>query len=364
MPCYVSEIDERESNYHLNARALAGIEKCQSLLTMCVETMQLDMEKRDFRRIKHGVMLRGARAAIYDTKSFIEKAKDSLPTRILAFKPPEIYIPPSHRHRLQLTRHRQPVHEVLKVTELTERILLNLDVKDLLHCQQVNQNMFGVIDGSSALQQKMLLLPAPSSLFTTFDTNETLSYNSQQSHGPMQEPYKLSKLRLDSLSEDAATKRATWHLGFFSNAFFSEETLGERVRSMLICQPPVYEMKVRMFCCTSARRTANGANIPIVPPTILKSQTGITVGQICEVTKTIRAEHRMCPFALAHMCDDEGYITVWPLVEATIQLEPDDPVVIQSIERIRHLNLLKSYCAARADGIYIKNVTPFSEPKS
>ena len=108
--------------------------------------------------------------------------------------------------------------------------------------------------------------------------------------------------------------------------------LGKRCRQMLICQPPLKQVRPVMSCC-GEDSPSYMFNVPgsrsITVPEPIKSETGITVGDILDATDRLADEHRLCPHAFMHDHDEEGHVQIFPAFKANIRLREGDPLLVE-----------------------------------
>ncbi|KAK4957153.1 hypothetical protein LTR10_005111 [Elasticomyces elasticus] len=97
---------------------------------------------------------------------------------------------------------------------------------------------------------------------------------------------------------------------------------GERIQSMLICQPPITEMAIRVNCC----RTASIDHARWQAERVKNSQ-GITLGDLLHATIQYQEKHQLCPHA-SHSHHDvvTGFVRVEVTFQGEVLLEQDDPV--------------------------------------
>ena len=109
--------------------------------------------------------------------------------------------------------------------------------------------------------------------------------------------------------------------------------MGPGGRAMLICQPPIKEMTVQPSCCRSYRVSDYGGhNEPILPPpppyVVVKSDTGLTVGDMLNAAAAARYQHLQCPYAPEHDHDCEtGLVDIKIYFEGYMALLPGDPAM-------------------------------------
>jgi len=87
-------------------------------------------------------------------------------------------------------------------------------------------------------------------------------------------------------------------------------TSGPRARSMLICQPPIYEITASLNCCDEA--------------STFESPTGITIGDLYEATSELVSEHCVCPWARESLHHDEALVKVQVDFQASIETISED----------------------------------------
>ena len=184
---------------------------------------------------------------------------------------------------------------VFNIPELLERILRLFGAKELLTLHQVNKLFFHTIEGSLALQQQMgqvadtkrgyrLLVPSalPNVQFHTL--------------GEFHPYFRKTTAELNKVDFKATLRTP-----------FTIPKLGARSRRVLICQPPVVEMKIYAACCTYARIHLHAPDEG-TPAEVLRVETGITCGDMINAAARVAEEHKLCPLAHAHMHDAEGFV--------------------------------------------------------
>ena len=131
---------------------------------------------------------------------------------------------------------------------------------------------------------------------------------------------------------------------------------------MLVCNPPIYSMNVRVSCCDELRYPNLGLGLPeeatdlYVPPMgwqlpsandddsnenedainavvhetkQIRARKGITIGHIYNASLKLREVHRQCPNA--NVCDHSSDGRVMPRIAffSTVVLKKDDPFLIK-----------------------------------
>lgn len=213
---------------------------------------------------------------------------------------------------------------VSETPELFKAIMLQLHASDVLAVQQVSRNMCAKINNSPVIQKYLGLRPDPQAFFRTHfgvacDCSSFFcslyyryGFHTHPIPNPTRNPRELIfEVGFDRAPADQALPR-----------------IGSRWRSMLICQPPVKELVLHLECCEGSY-DSNAVEPPARRPpaqnTIVISASGITVGDIYDITHRLRQEHRLCPFAPRH--DGRGMAMVYCLFRARLLLDPDDPTL-------------------------------------
>lgn len=215
---------------------------------------------------------------------------------------------------------------VFNTVELVEAIFCFLRPSDLLSAVQVNRTASKTIPNSPTLQHRLHLRPSPSSYMSTlFDGSDSKFGN--------------IKLVVHQLFDWPNSKRRTTK-GALVRVYFKPtneygsqvlpQRIGELCRRMLVCQPPIKEMKALSKCCIQPRcdlRFHESASR-------LTSATGITVGDIYDAGVKAIMKNRTCPNVVTGFSVADG--VVYPIVtfEAHMRLKRDDPYVLKYIDYV------------------------------
>lgn len=173
------------------------------------------------------------------------------------------------------------VEKVLTTPELLEMILENLGPLDLLQATQTSRATAAVVESSLRIHQAMFIGPNKSISVISLFPDEPIGFS----------------IYYERFMQHSATLLAT--LGKFEKL----PRLGQRARTMLVCQPPVKEAEISVECC----RGFTGKAVEKI-----NSDTGITFGELWDTTELLRAAHRLCPWAHEDLLDECGY--AWPEV--------------------------------------------------
>ena len=243
-----STLEVRDSNYYQHTQALKGMAEIQLELSRILETIQADVTSEGVPRFGHDVLLERALAAIAKINISARFAMKRLPAELTQ----------QHLTQQRLVIHKNRATEAFHIPEIAENILSRLFPEDLLRAQQVDRNISNIIQGSLVLQQALFLKPRLTGPFKVFPCNnpEPLS----RSHPKIPEvPYLPLYRYFNHLADPYETSMITDNtstpkLGktifdFQISERLEKATVGAKVSSMLICQPPVYVMQVTMDCC-------------------------------------------------------------------------------------------------------------------
>ncbi|KAK4961179.1 hypothetical protein LTR10_001669 [Elasticomyces elasticus] len=112
--------------------------------------------------------------------------------------------------------------------------------------------------------------------------------------------------------------------------------VGHRIRSMLIAQPPVYEMEMRTSCCFTPF-TDMDADEQL--PYAVSNHKGVTFGDLHDLAERTMAEHANCPLARPEQHTSDGKVRATVLFRAFARVRLDDPHVVSKFaEYITHVN--------------------------
>ena len=202
-------------------------------------------------------------------------------------------------------------NRVFEVPELVEMIITDLPAKDILAAAQSFKAMSRCVLSSTKVQAILGLRCTADGFFQSKFFCE--SHRVRFAH--------LPGLRCTiSTRDDSWSSRPKLHNGKYkdevtiSASFETYERppkIGSRGRAMLVCQPPLLEMQVSVSCCSSssidrpldATQTNNLTTWTTRTPA--KSTSGITVGDLLDITESLQQQHRVCPFAGKHSHDLE-----------------------------------------------------------
>ncbi|KAK4540465.1 hypothetical protein LTR36_009211 [Oleoguttula mirabilis] len=196
--------------------------------------------------------------------------------------------------------HKRFMDRLFGTTELLEQILLGVSVEDLLSAQQVDKTFFSAITGSQKLLRRLGLAPDDdASFYSAFDAGK------DGSEGFPGFYTRLSQTKTSSTPQLKAV---------FSSKDFTLPEAGSRIRSMLICQPRVFEISAWADCnhrCQDA-------------PVTIRSASGITFGDLLDAAARLKEEHRLCPFTPHFDMDANGYAKVTVKLVTDLALKPGD----------------------------------------
>lgn len=218
--------------------------------------------------------------------------------------------------------------KVFGTNELLEMILLQLHPRQVLVAQRVNKSFEALILSSPKVLFHLGLRADPTSAFVTpFDSFDDgwsmirVHVNTHQFYPPMA----LRQLELSPYEYEVSA--SIYHLSTPPNL----PQLGDRCRSILICQPPIFQMEASVTCCNrdlhnwipATAVTATGLDYP--EP--VRSTTGTTIGDLLDATKQLWARHRTCAHAQHLDHDREGFVMVQPRFHGPLRLKTGDPIM-------------------------------------
>lgn len=197
--------------------------------------------------------------------------------------------------------------EVFNTPELFELILSHLEPCELLVAQQMNRAADALVKSSHILQHSMLIRHKKSGAFTAFQNTF----------------FSGIEFKIGSSAVGPVDPMLTFSQTQISVAFAKGPALpriGTRCRSMLICQPPIKRMSVRLSCCDPTSHSGWLQDY-------LKSDKGVTIGDVYDATVRLRKEHRLCHRGSLQDTGHDGFVTPQIKFEAIVQHNDDDPIL-------------------------------------
>lgn len=176
--------------------------------------------------------------------------------------------------------------------ELAEMVLLNLDVEDLLSASQVNQFFAASISASSKLQMKMYLRADTSAFWSSFfnDPRQSSIYcNTLVRVRKNVGKQVLSPLALENGIQQnrQVAFKVTLRVSRPDGGAFTFHEPPAKQKSMLICQPPITEVRATPVCdhvkSSGGNKNGDPAAITIHRP------EGITVADLIYAAQQITA---------------------------------------------------------------------------
>lgn len=232
--------------------------------------------------------------------------------------------------------------EVFYVPELAEMIIMYLSTRDLFSAAQANKALNTAISCSEKLLARFDLQPRLDSFWSS-NLDRMAYFSSPEDTIPL-----LGCFIARGPSSQHPDTSTFPHVVTITTRFYPPEMpldrfdlwsyvsskVGSRGRAMLICQPPILEMKLYTRCCSSApsylylgsEMATAWARWAELPP--LKSPTGLTIGDLLDAGAKIEREHRFCPYAPN---DDLNTVTgenrVRVIFRGELKLREDDPAL-------------------------------------
>ena len=226
--------------------------------------------------------------------------------------------------------------------EIAERILLHLDPLDILRTQQINTTMLSTINHSPNLQRKLLLQPDPDAFFTPIDPI-------------LARPFSVRvQFRRENRASEERIPVFVIHLE--KPASLRKHKHGSRIQRMLVCQPPIFELEVRMLCeCSDAIEGAHQISNTTLGREKLTSESGFTLSEVWDAAKRLRQSHQLCPHARPHLHDSDGYVDCPIRFKARLELQDKDPGLVARQSRLNERTELLALAKQRdmALGPYI-----------
>ncbi|KAK4892526.1 hypothetical protein LTR27_008990 [Elasticomyces elasticus] len=192
--------------------------------------------------------------------------------------------------------------QVFRTPELVEQILEHLGLADILSYDQVDRSARAIVAQSTPLQSSLLfradaadtLLRLP---FELYGDLRTASFYCRQSYAYDEGPN-------NAWRPSGTSGMILLEAGFESTAnHIRLPKIDVRCRKMLITQPPIKKMWIRLQCCRRATGLSDSER-----EHDLYSDTGITIGDLYDATKKAEEEHSLCHRASRMDHDDAGFV--------------------------------------------------------
>ncbi|KAK4540464.1 hypothetical protein LTR36_009210 [Oleoguttula mirabilis] len=277
---------------HVILQQVAKLRQAQQLVTQ---------PTRDRNRISH------PSPEVQQTMGVAEACLTEL-ERLVCNLVPSVEVDSFDENRRRLTE------KVFGIPELLEHICLSgLSVRDLLQMQQVNKTCLSSILSSPKLLRFMALIAEPSASYSSAFAIDNVKCSGFRSFRTSLVEHADSSVSTINDRERRAFVELKATLCSPSEAL---PTLGPRPRTMLLYQPPIYEMTATADCCR-ARST-------------IRSATGITVGDLYEAVVAFKASHRLCPFAAIYKHDEAGNVKVGVRFSGEVPLCESEKTLLRS----------------------------------
>lgn len=220
---------------------------------------------------------------------------------------------------------------VFQVPELLELILAELSLHELLRMRQVSRYMKLTIEKSSRLQVKLFLRPAAPGSHFAAPCLWDLAFIAP---GFACEAIHVAEAGIKRPND--VNVKAAFQLR-------SKQTLPPITptgRKMLVCQPPICEMEVKVECCAQAWTVEGPEEQPeqvllVGLPTMqrlplackLENPQGLTIGELYDCAKEVIEKHRYCPHAAYRTLDEYGLVDAGLHFRGKVSVQTDDPVL-------------------------------------
>ncbi|TKA71458.1 hypothetical protein B0A55_07799 [Friedmanniomyces simplex] len=209
----------------------------------------------------------------------LEHSVQGLKTFFSDFLEPTLY---TEKQPLDRQEGTPAAQRVLELPELLENVLQYLEIPDILRFQQVNRSACASVDGSPRLQSTLSLRPDPAG-------------------SPLRLPFADANL-------------------FPQPAGFICSSHGQHARPDT---PEGQALVTAHFLSLVGQPLRIGARCRRIK---VKSDTGITVGDLYDAMRKIQEEHRLCPHAARIEHGDDGMVSANVKFTALVQLRSDDPM--------------------------------------
>ncbi|KAK3709303.1 hypothetical protein LTR37_011041 [Vermiconidia calcicola] len=307
-----------QTSFRDTAETVFNAHKRHAALETNLELLRHGLNIGEFGKLSLKVALAEAARNATSVRTFLDSCLTSFPLATL----------PTSQSALK-------AHEVLTTAELFENILAHLDPRDVLNALQLNKATSQLFINSPKLQDKLHLRPSKE------EHVDSVFENPRDGR----QTFPLFRLHFGESSCDgpppveAGPDEIVVVAEFFH--WYSLPTIGSRCRAMLVCQPPVKELLITLACCLPAGPgyRLHASFNPLTPsrPTLsqvdeeefdgykIRSETGITVGQVYDATKQLQEEHRYCPHAIIELHNADGTVNVRTALHGKVPLKRDDP---------------------------------------
>ncbi|KAK5742435.1 hypothetical protein LTR17_003237 [Elasticomyces elasticus] len=222
--------------------------------------------------------------------------------------------------------------KLFNVNKVLERIVLNIDIVDILRLQRVNKPFRDVVESSLVIQQR---------LFLQADGNQNLhllpllgSPNPPPAKTDPKPTFRVFHWPLRHEETGALLGKCEERITIYTEPMTPDELprCGEKVRRMLISVPPLHEVVVKGWCCASfdCRHGVEGKG------TTVTNEQGVTLGEVLDAAKPLMVKCLPCPTRgkerLASDCAD-GKVRVSFNVVGNAQMVAKDPLNVQRVKR-------------------------------
>lgn len=223
--------------------------------------------------------------------------------------------------------------KVFDIPELFELILLKLEKADLLTAQCVNRQFRKVIGTSSVrLQRRLSLVPHPSPyLWLPFESRILGAVFKMSSWLIDGVEVKVYPAHTGQIDQGNNTHSAHSYTAVISGSFtLPIPDYGPTCRRMLICHPPITEMKAITKCCEPVPLLVTSAQSKAATHTV-SNPAGLTLGDLSDSAKQLEEQHRHCPNAdVVSHCTETGAVEVRTQFRGEVELKEDDPLLLHS----------------------------------
>ena len=215
--------------------------------------------------------------------------------------------------------------QAFQLPDIAESIFLQLGVLDLLAAQSVCRTWFRMIEYTSSLQRKLFLLADDKGQWRSFPAGILHDHWIDT-----QEYFELSGG--DYLGHSDGNWRFSFNLHVWPKAHNFKA--GERIRNMLVWQPPVQQIWVETSCCG---RLGYGPSFRDDHGGVIRNSAGIRLSDLLDHAKFLHRHHTTCPHAhdKPYNCGDDGVPATFVGFYLKLKAGKEHPLMAAELARRR-----------------------------
>lgn len=212
---------------------------------------------------------------------------------------------------------------VFSIPELAEMILTYLSARDVFNATRATKAFANCLETSAKLETILGLRLGTNSFWKTyFSKRPAVGKNRGPGLAGISCEFTYRALPGGRLEEEINVYGRVYLGNISRRNAESVPHIGTRIRAMLICQPPIYEVKMIPSCCGTLEHRC----------TTLQSKVGITVDDLLKSEEALYQEHYLCPFASGPLHDSKtGEVDFFMRFTGTLTLRADDPLFRRTV---------------------------------